>query len=359
MSSPTAPICDCHAAPKLAPRLPSATCSAVEPCNLLSAAFEADPQPRAIVDGRMRVVQANAAWQALTGHTCTWDWLAGVHVHDAAILASRLGVALDAQAPAGLTVLAQARLHGPQTSTPCALSLTRLAHEGDGSLLLTALPLSPLPASLFRSSEDLAALASALSHDLGQHARLITAFSSLLAREDIGVRAHSHLATIVGHAERLQETLTRLVRWIRLADEPVRARPCPVAGALREAGADNIDMTFSAAQGAVLADPAMLPSLLSELVANARRYGGRTAHLDLHVMDAGVVLEISDDGPGIPCSERERVLRPLVRLHTWEQAPGSGMGLPIAVRIAQRHGGWLRVADAVPAGCLVQVLFPH
>ena len=66
----------------------------------------------------------------------------------------------------------------------------------------------------------------------------------------------------------------------------------------------------------------------------------------------GTIVEIADDGPGIPASERERVFGRFVRLDaSREQASGSaGLGLAIAREIAAAHGATIVLTDAEGGG---------
>ncbi|MFI7111667.1 sensor histidine kinase [Nonomuraea sp. NPDC050227] len=97
----------------------------------------------------------------------------------------------------------------------------------------------------------------------------------------------------------------------------------------------------------VRASRVRLARLLSNLVANAERH--TTSRIEFVVAAAPpyAVLEVIDDGPGIPPEERERIFH---RLYRQEQARsldagGSGFGLPIAREIAHAYGGDLFVAD--------------
>jgi len=66
--------------------------------------------------------------------------------------------------------------------------------------------------------------------------------------------------------------------------------------------------------------------------------------------DAGCVrLEISDEGPGIPAAERERVWRPYQRGGAGQQTAGSGIGLAVVHDVVSQHGGRASVEDA-PSG---------
>jgi two-component system, OmpR family, sensor histidine kinase TctE len=64
------------------------------------------------------------------------------------------------------------------------------------------------------------------------------------------------------------------------------------------------------------------------------------------------VLQVEDNGPGIPAAERERVFQPFYRA-LGTQVDGSGLGLAIVREIALRHGAQVTVADAAvrSAGC--------
>jgi signal transduction histidine kinase len=61
-----------------------------------------------------------------------------------------------------------------------------------------------------------------------------------------------------------------------------------------------------------------------------------------------ILLTVSDNGPGIPESDRERVVERFVRLEQSRSEPGSGLGLSLASAVARLHGGELRLADNHP-----------
>ena len=69
-----------------------------------------------------------------------------------------------------------------------------------------------------------------------------------------------------------------------------------------------------------------------------------------------VVIEVADNGPGIPVDQREAVFEPFVRLNT-EGTRGAGLGLAAARSIARAHGGDVVIADA-EKGALLRVTLP-
>ena len=122
------------------------------------------------------------------------------------------------------------------------------------------------------------------------------------------------------------------------------------------ADAGGIDLGVSGAQPVtVRGDPDDLRTLLRNLVDNAVRYGGAGGRVDVSVEEepagAGARmarLTVSDQGPGIPQDERERVFDRFYR-RAGTTPPGSGLGLSIVKTIAAAHGAKLTLADG-PSG---------
>ncbi|MEL7045242.1 MAG: ATP-binding protein, partial [Pseudomonadota bacterium] len=86
------------------------------------------------------------------------------------------------------------------------------------------------------------------------------------------------------------------------------------------------------------------------LVDNALKFtpaGGQVSCIARREKDE-IVLSVEDSGPGIPADERDLVLRRFVRLDDSRSAPGNGLGLPLVLAIARRHGGSLEFEEASP-----------
>jgi two-component system sensor histidine kinase TctE len=84
-------------------------------------------------------------------------------------------------------------------------------------------------------------------------------------------------------------------------------------------------------------DKVLLTELLSNLVDNAVRYNGHNGSVIVRVIgeDERIVVEIEDDGPGIPEEERDKVFTRFYRLNRDQSRPGSGLGLSIVQVLAQ------------------------
>jgi signal transduction histidine kinase len=91
-----------------------------------------------------------------------------------------------------------------------------------------------------------------------------------------------------------------------------------------------------------------LSRLLTNLVDNAERHAASTVTVSAHRDGDEAVLEVQDDGPGIPPEQRNLVFERFARLDTArnKETGGTGLGLPIAREIAAQHGGTLSIEDS-------------
>jgi len=104
----------------------------------------------------------------------------------------------------------------------------------------------------------------------------------------------------------------------------------------------------------------MLSMLFANLVDNAIRYTQQRGHIGVTVRceSDNLLVEINDDGPGIPAAQREAVFDRFYRIAGQDQ-PGTGLGLAICKRIAELHQASIGLADGVGhAGLQVRVAFP-
>lgn len=110
----------------------------------------------------------------------------------------------------------------------------------------------------------------------------------------------------------------------------------------------------------VLGDRQLLAQVLINLAENAMRHTPPGASIEISVLEreGHVVLQVRDNGPGIPEADRARVLRRFVRLESSRSTPGHGLGLSLVAAIADAHGAALTLGDAGP-GLIVTLTFPR
>lgn len=105
--------------------------------------------------------------------------------------------------------------------------------------------------------------------------------------------------------------------------------------------------------------PLAMQRLLDNLVGNAYAYGNGQVRIASKVTAEYVVISVFDNGPGIPTSHLEKLLRPFERLDTARSnAGGSGLGLAIADRIAKLHHGKLELINRPEGGLEARLSIP-
>jgi two-component system sensor histidine kinase RstB len=104
-----------------------------------------------------------------------------------------------------------------------------------------------------------------------------------------------------------------------------------------------------------------LHRVLQNLVTNALRYAASNVVLRYRSDGELAVLEVEDDGPGIPEADRARIFKPFARLDESRQrkSGGYGLGLSIVQRIAEWHGGRVSVHQGESGGALFRMTWPR
>lgn len=182
--------------------------------------------------------------------------------------------------------------------------------------------------------------------------------------------AIARLVAGIDRATKLVEQMLALAR--HEASAAAGAKPVPVdlsevarlalSDAIASAQARRIDVGLAHADDAVVVSgqPEALRMLLRNLLDNAVKYTPEGGRVDIGIArdDRGTLLTVDDNGPGLPLTERERVLDRFYRSGE-PKAPGSGLGLAIVKSIADLHGGTVSLAESAGLGGLrVAVRFP-
>ena len=149
------------------------------------------------------------------------------------------------------------------------------------------------------------------------------------------------------------------------ADVDVSAVAADVAE-LYEPSAEDAGMTLEThiQPGVHLrANRELIGQALVNLIENALKYyepaEGKTGRISVSVRQDGgrVLIEVADNGPGIPAEDRARVVERFVRLEKSRTEPGSGLGLSLVAAVARLHKGEFRIADNAP-GVLAVIDLP-
>ncbi|MCG0284685.1 cell wall metabolism sensor histidine kinase WalK [Streptomyces sp. PSAA01] len=191
--------------------------------------------------------------------------------------------------------------------------------------------------------------------------------ASLRTQLEVGA-AHPELLDLDGAVEdvvRLQRLAADLLLLARL-DAGERPAHAPVAldALVREELAqrvgDRVPVRTEVAPVAVPGSRGQLGRVLGNLVDNAQRHARSGVRVAVREEGRWAVLEVADDGQGVPEGERERVFERFVRLDDARSRDdgGAGLGLAIARDVAVRHGGTLAVRAAPEGGALFELRVP-
>lgn len=224
--------------------------------------------------------------------------------------------------------------------------LANVSHELRSPLARVRLALELLP----RDAESEARLHE-IEADLGELDRLI---------EDVLITSRLQATGLPTHPSQI--ALHPLLEQVL-----DRARSHPQTASLDV----RLDLHGSDADLSVFADANLLKRALGNLIENAGKYGAPPIVVSARARSGVIEIAVSDEGDGIPESERERVLEPFYRAdraHTPSKGgahrgdkQGFGLGLTLARRVAEAHGGRITVGathSESGRGCCVTLYLP-
>ncbi|MGW6921050.1 ATP-binding protein [Streptomyces sp. NPDC054950] len=193
--------------------------------------------------------------------------------------------------------------------------------------------------------------------------------ASLRTQLEVGV-AHPGLLDVPGAVEdtvRLQRLAADLLLLARLdaGEGPVAGARVDPAALAREEAAGRPEVTVvvepgEQAPGEVAGSRGQLGRVLANLLDNAHRHARSAVTVTVRRAGGQVVVEVADDGDGVPEADRERIFERFVRLDDarGRDDGGAGLGLAIARDVAVRHGGTLTVRRTPTGGALFELRLP-
>jgi signal transduction histidine kinase len=202
-----------------------------------------------------------------------------------------------------------------------------------------------------------------VAHEVKNPLGGIELFGGLLAEElgEGSAEARAHVARIQGevaYLKRIVEDFLAYAREQRLQVAPLEA-PRWLADAAAhlegEALGRSITLAHTAEEGVLQADGAMLTAALVNLVKNAVQASpaGATVRLSGRRTGTRYVVEVADSGPGIPKEALARIWEPFFTT----REKGTGLGLPLARKLVEAHGGTLTLISS-SAGTVARLELP-
>ncbi|MBN9098044.1 MULTISPECIES: HAMP domain-containing sensor histidine kinase [unclassified Pseudonocardia] len=205
------------------------------------------------------------------------------------------------------------------------------------------------------------------SHEL--RSPLATIAAGLELMQDGSSTRESDAATVValrGETERLNRLVDALLLLARADERGLQPRReevdlDDVADAERvRPGDGGVPAEVHAEPVRVIGDRGQLARVVRNLVDNARRHASTRVLVTVRREGGDAVVEVSDDGAGVPVSDRGRVFERFVRLDDARARSdgGSGLGLAIVAEVVAAHDGSVEIDDAPGGGALFRVRLP-
>ncbi|MFB6270824.1 MAG: PAS domain S-box protein, partial [Halobacterium sp.] len=221
------------------------------------------------------------------------------------------------------------------------------------------------------SNDRLEQFAYAASHDLQEPLRMVSSYLTLVEErygDELDDDGAEFIEYAVDGAERMQEMIDALLEYARVDTRGESLRPVELADVFADVRRDfevkieETDATVDvAALPTVRGDPNQLRQVFGNLLSNAIEYSGDgppTVEVSAERDGDQWVVAVSDDGIGIDPEHVDRVFDVFQRLHSHDEHPGTGIGLALAERIVERHGGDVWVESEPGEGSTFYVSLP-
>ncbi len=239
-------------------------------------------------------------------------------------------------------------------------------------------------AELERSNRELEQFAYVASHDLQEPLRKIGIFSERLqahSGDRLDAMGRECLERMQSAAERMRRLIDGLLQLSRVTSQGRRFVSVDLTQVAREVVAD-LEVKIEQVGGQVEikplptleADPLQMRQLLQNLIANGLKFHrpetpplvvvsgrysrGRRTGQDRPTSEKQCCIRVEDNGIGFDEKDQERIFQVFQRLHGRDRFEGTGIGLAICRKIAERHGGRIAARSTPGQGSTFEVLLP-
>jgi two-component system sensor histidine kinase HydH len=198
---------------------------------------------------------------------------------------------------------------------------------------------------------SLGEMSAVLAHEIKNPLASLKGNAQLLAATlPTGDKARAKADRVVDEAQRLERLTGGLLQFVRTGE--LHRGEIGIADLARAAAGETpIEL---AGDARAVVDPERLQQVLANLIANAAEAGPPVA-VRVDVEGGRVIVDVADRGPGIPSAERDKVFEPFFTNKTH----GTGLGLAVARRIVELHGGTLTIHDNPGGGAVFRVAIPR
>jgi len=225
---------------------------------------------------------------------------------------------------------------------------------------------------LERSNRDLEQFAYAASHDMQEPLRMVSSFMRLLAADyggQLDTKAVEYIKYANDGASRMKKIIDGLLTYSRIdtrgevagrinAQDAFDATVATLRLRIESEGAQVVGLDLPA----VLADEVQLSQVFQNLISNALKFRREAPpQIMVQAHEAGQLWEfrVTDNGIGFDPSDAERIFSMFQRLNLRGQFDGDGIGLAIARRVVERHGGAMWATSTPGVGSCFHFTLPR
>lgn len=229
-------------------------------------------------------------------------------------------------------------------------------------------------AQILQARENLErALLNSISHDLRTPLVTVTGVLASLRDEGIHLGEQSRrelLETAADEAERLNRFVANLLDMTRIEAGAIRLNSelcdiqdlvgCAMAAVKQRVGGRSIRIRLADDLPMVPLDLVLMTQVLVNLLDNSLKYSPPEGNIEIssRFEQGWLVLEIADQGPGVPEQDLKRIFDKFYRIPVPEGVGGTGLGLSICKGIVEAHNGSIKAMNQAGGGLLIVIRLP-
>jgi two-component system sensor histidine kinase MtrB len=241
----------------------------------------------------------------------------------------------------------------------------RVSRDHDPDLDTLAVAFNAMVDEVSARSEADRRFAADVSHELRSPLQTLSAATSVLdrRRDELDGRTGAAVELLTAEVARFEQLVTDLLELAK-SDRAAERRMTDVLALTRSASAARglpADAVESSGGTRADVDPRRYEQVLVNLLDNAAKHGGGAVRVGLELCDGRLVLEVDDEGPGVPPDERGLVFDRFARGRAASARGGSegtGLGLALVAQHVQAHRGTVDVLDRPGGGARFRIELP-
>ncbi len=215
---------------------------------------------------------------------------------------------------------------------------------------------------LARTNAELEQFAYIASHDLQEPLRMVSSFSSLLARryaDKLDDQGRQYISTLIDSSGRMQTLIRDILALSRIgkieapnlvdSDEVLNKAMFNLQSIIQESGAEVVARPLPKIKG----DGVLIGQVFQNIIANGIKFRGKDRpriEVSARQVDGIWEFSIADNGIGISPEHHDKIFGIFQRLHTRAEYPGTGIGLAFCRKVVQHHGGRIWVESNAGSG---------